>query len=83
MLRILPAKYCLLGSIFLFEVGSALCGAAPDVYSVIGGRAVSGVGAAGILNGILQVVAQATRLEDRPLLFSLFESVFAVASVVG
>lgn len=49
-----------------------------DVNTLIGGRAVSGVGAGGILTGILQIMAQATRLEDRPTLFSLFESVWAM-----
>jgi MFS family permease len=68
----------LIVSVVIFEVGSALCGAAPNINTLIGGRALSGVGAAGILTGILQVMAQATRLEDRPTLFSLFESVFAL-----
>lgn len=75
----------LIAAVVIFEVGSALCGAAQDVYTLIGGRALSGVGAGGILTGILQVMAQATRLEDRPMLFSLFESVFAlyVAALVN
>lgn len=83
VLRVFPAKYVLLACIVIFEVGSAICGAAQDVNMLIGGRALSGVGAAGILVGILQVMAQATRLEDRPTLFSLFESVFALASIIG
>ncbi|KAJ6143446.1 Major facilitator superfamily domain general substrate transporter [Penicillium samsonianum] len=83
VLRLYPAKYVLIAAVVIFEVGSALCGAAQDVYTLIGGRALSGVGAGGILTGILQVMAQATRLEDRPMLFSLFESVFAFASIIG
>lgn len=78
MLRVYPAKYVLITSIVIFEVGSALCGASQDIDTLIGGRALSGVGAAGILTGILQIMAQATRLEDRPTLFSLFESVWAL-----
>ncbi|KAJ5158481.1 Major facilitator superfamily domain general substrate transporter [Penicillium coprophilum] len=83
VLRLYPAKYVLIASVVIFEIGSALCGAAQDINTLIGGRALSGVGAAGILTGILQVMAQATRLEDRPTLFSLFESVFAFASIIG
>ncbi|KAJ5827173.1 Major facilitator superfamily domain general substrate transporter [Penicillium robsamsonii] len=83
VLRVYPAKYVLIASVVIFEVGSALSGAAQDVNTLIGGRALSGVGAAGILTGILQVMAQATRLEDRPTLFSFFESVFALASIIG
>ncbi|KAG8782066.1 hypothetical protein FRC15_007600 [Serendipita sp. 397] len=47
------------------------------------GRAVAGVGASGIFTSILTVVAYATRLEQRPLLFGTFGAVFSFASVVG
>ncbi len=45
------AKTVLLTSILLFEIGSAICGAAPSSVAFIIGRAFSGVGAAGILAG--------------------------------
>ncbi len=41
-------KYVYLTAIFIFEVGSAVCGAAPTSEALIVGRAVSGVGSAGI-----------------------------------
>lgn len=44
-------KLVLLFSIVLFEVGSAICGAAPTSIAFIIGRAVAGIGAAGILAG--------------------------------
>lgn len=47
-LRIYPAKWCLVGSVTIFEVGSAICGSSHGVYQLIVGRAISGVGAAGI-----------------------------------
>lgn len=78
LLRLYPAKYVLLTAVVIFEVGSAICGAAQDINMLIGGRALSGVGAAGILTAMLQVIAQATRLEDRAMLFGWFESVFAL-----
>ncbi|SCV73983.1 BQ2448_6413 [Microbotryum intermedium] len=83
LLRIWPAKYCLLVSVVLFEVGSALCGGAPNVYALIIGRAISGVGAAGIFSSMMQIIAQVTRLEDRPRLFGLFGAVFGLSSVIG
>ncbi|KAJ6629312.1 ABC transporter [Mycena sp. CBHHK59/15] len=83
LLRIYPGKYTLLASVTIFEVGSAVCGSAKDVNTLIGGRALSGVGAAGLLTSMLQITAQVTRLEDRPMLFGLFESVFALASIIG
>lgn len=44
-------KLALLVSIALFEIGSAICGAAPTSTAFIVGRAIAGVGAAGILAG--------------------------------
>ena len=44
-------KTVFLASILLFEVGSAICGAAPNSTVFIIGRAISGVGAAGIFAG--------------------------------
>ena len=42
-----------LTAIFLFEVGSAICGAAPSSVAFIIGRAIAGVGAAGIFSGVV------------------------------
>ncbi|KAF7358423.1 Major facilitator transporter-like protein [Mycena venus] len=83
LLRIYPAKWILVGSIILFEAGSVLCSVAQNVQQLIAGRTISGPGAAGIFVAMLQVVAQITRLEDRPRLFGLFGANFALASVVG
>jgi len=44
-------KGVLLMSITAFEVASALCGAAPNSLAFIIGRAITGVGAAGIMTG--------------------------------
>lgn len=48
-------KITFLTSILLFEVGSALCGAAPTSVSFILGRAIAGLGAGGILSGIVSL----------------------------
>ncbi|KAK7044346.1 major facilitator transporter-like protein [Favolaschia claudopus] len=81
--RIYPAKWILVGSIAIFEIGSLVCGVAQNVNALIAGRAVSGAGAAGMYVAILQVLTQVTRLEDRPRLFGVFGAVFAISSVVG
>lgn len=44
-------KVVYLSSTLLFEVASAICGAAPNSTAFIIGRAISGVGAAGIFAG--------------------------------
>lgn len=82
-LRIFPAKWCLLASVSLFEIGSVICGSAHSINILIGGRALSGVGAAGIFNSMIQILAQTTRLEDRPKLFGMFGAVFGISSIIG
>jgi MFS family permease len=44
-------KTVFLANVLLFEVGSVVCGAAPSSAAFIVGRAISGVGAAGIFAG--------------------------------
>jgi MFS family permease len=62
-----PVKWVFLGAIFIFEVGSAVCGAAPTSEALIIGRAVAGVGSAGIFSGALIIVAYSVPLEKRPI----------------
>jgi MFS family permease len=49
-------KGVFLTSILLFEVASALCGAASSSIAFIVGRAISGVGAAGIFAGTVSLL---------------------------
>lgn len=44
VLTILKAKWMLLGAIFFFELGSLICGVAKDMDTLIGGRAIQGIG---------------------------------------
>ncbi|KAJ6549778.1 transporter [Mycena capillaripes] len=83
LLRIFPAKWILVSAITIFEIGSLLCGVSQNVDQLIAGRAVSGLGAAGIFVAMMQVVAQVTRLEDRARFFGLFGAVFGLSSVIG
>ncbi|KAJ7120201.1 major facilitator superfamily domain-containing protein [Mycena epipterygia] len=83
VLRIFPAKWVLVSAITIFEIGSLVCGVAQNVDMLIAGRAVSGLGAAGIFVAMIQIISQATRLEDRPKLFGLFGAVFGLSSVIG
>ncbi|KZP21415.1 transporter [Athelia psychrophila] len=83
LMRILPAKYVMLGSIFIFEAGSLVCALSGNVDQLIAGRAVSGVSAAGMFVSMVQIIGQVTRLEDRPKLFGAFGAVFALSSIIG
>lgn len=44
-------KWIFIGSLVLFEAGSALCGAAPDMNALVVGRVIAGMGGAGMYLG--------------------------------
>lgn len=54
-----------LGSLFFFAVGSALCGAAQNMAMLIAGRAIQGIGGGGILAMTEIVVADLVPLNKR------------------
>ncbi|KAJ7624664.1 ABC transporter [Roridomyces roridus] len=83
VLRVVAAKWIMLFSITLFEVGSLVCGLGQSAEQLIAGRTVSGAGAAGMYVAMFQIVVQVTRLEDRPRLFGLFGAVYGLSSVIG
>lgn len=51
--QIFPSKAVILFAIFIFEVGSVICGAAPSMVVLILGRAITGIGASGIFSGAM------------------------------
>lgn len=78
-----PIKTIFLGSILIFEVGSAVCGAAPSSVALIVGRAVAGVGSAGIFSGALVIVAYAVPMRKRPMYTGLIGAMYGIASIAG
>jgi len=44
-------KYLLIAGVVLFETGSALCGASPNMNAMIIGRVIAGIGGAGMYLG--------------------------------
>lgn len=49
--EIFDVKWMMNGSILTFEVGSAICGAAPTMNALIVGRVVAGLGGCGMYLG--------------------------------
>ncbi|KAL9038867.1 MAG: hypothetical protein Q9214_005111 [Letrouitia sp. 1 TL-2023] len=72
-----------LASILLFGVASAVCGAAPNSVAFIFGRAISGVGAAGIFAGTIVCIVYSVPLQKRPQIQGLFGALFGLASILG
>ena len=76
-------KWVYLTAIFIFEVGSVVCGAAPTSVALIIGRAVAGIGSAGIFSGALVIIAYAVPLQKRPIYTGLIGGMYGLASVAG
>ncbi|OAL24890.1 hypothetical protein AYO20_10594 [Fonsecaea nubica] len=76
-------KWTYMVALFIFEVGSVLCGAATNSTMLIVGRAIAGVGAAAIFSGGMTIVAYSVPLRKRPIYIGLLSSMFGIASVVG
>ncbi|CAP70297.1 uncharacterized protein PODANS_3_3800 [Podospora anserina S mat+] len=69
--------------ILVFEIGSAICGSATNSIVFILGRAIAGLGGAGIFSGTLLVLIDMVPLHKRPQFQGLFGMVFGLASVMG
>jgi MFS family permease len=76
-------KYVYLTAIFIFEVGSVVCGAAPTSVALIIGRAIAGIGSAGIFSGALVIIAYAVPLHKRPIYTGIIGGMYGLASVAG
>jgi EmrB/QacA subfamily drug resistance transporter len=70
-------------AIVIFLVGSALCGAAQNMWQLVIFRAVQGIGAGGLFPLTLAMVAMIVPPRDRGRYQGLIGSVFAGASIVG
>ncbi|KAF2799290.1 MFS general substrate transporter [Melanomma pulvis-pyrius CBS 109.77] len=81
--QLYSTKWVFLLSIVIFEIGSALCGAAPSSIAFIIGRAIAGIGAAGIFCGGIMIIVPLVPLRRRPVFTSLFGMAFGVSSVLG
>ncbi|KAI8720323.1 MFS domain-containing protein [Fusarium sp. LHS14.1] len=81
MYTFLDVKATFMAAAVLFEVGSAICGAAPNSIAFIIGRAMAGLGAGGIQSGVLVIIVYAVPLQKRPMYQGLFGAVGRGASV--
>ena len=76
-------KTVFLSSIAIFEIGSAICGAAPNSVAFIVGRAIAGSGSSGIFSGVLIVIMGIVPLHKRPMFQGFFGAIFGISSVIG
>ncbi|KAH6616130.1 major facilitator superfamily domain-containing protein [Chaetomium sp. MPI-SDFR-AT-0129] len=80
-------KWSFLVFLFIFEVGSALCGAAQSSTMLIIGRAIAGLGSAGIFTGNATIVANVLPAHRRPRIMGINMGIgqmgFALGPILG
>ncbi|UKZ47076.1 hypothetical protein TrVGV298_001290 [Trichoderma virens] len=81
--RFYDLRWTFLCCIVIFEAGSAICGSAPSSSVFIAGRAIAGVGSAGITTGSLLTTIDLIPLAKRPMFQAAFGLVFGVSSITG
>lgn len=72
-----------MAAILVFEIGSAICGAAPNSTAFIIGRAIAGLGSCGIFSGTIVIMTDAVPLQKRPMMTGFMGSLFGISSVVA
>jgi EmrB/QacA subfamily drug resistance transporter len=79
----LSLKWVFLVALCIFELGSFLCGIAPTSTALIVGRAIAGVGSAGLFSGAILIIANSVPLRSRPSYTGLIGAMYGLASVAG
>jgi len=76
-------KWVYIFNIFLFEAGSALCGAAPNIETLVIGRVIAGVGGSGMYSGTLTYVSVLSDEKEKPAYLAGSTVVWGIGSVLG
>jgi MFS family permease len=76
-------KWVYIFNIFLFEAGSAVCGAAPNIEALIIGRVIAGIGGSGMYSGTLTYVSVLTDQQEKPAYLAGSTVVWGIGSVLG
>ncbi|KAI0999021.1 Efflux pump [Podosphaera aphanis] len=79
----LEAKWTYIFCVAMFELGSVICGAAPDMNSMIIGRAIAGVGGSGMYVGVMTLLAVNTSIKERPMYIGATGMTWGLGTVFG
>lgn len=76
-------KWTFLCFFAVFEIGSAVCGAATSSTMLIIGRAIAGLGSAGLLNGGYSIIHASAPLEKQPFILGTLIGVSQLGILLG
>lgn len=77
------AKWLYVFTVFLFELGSALCGAANTMNTLIVGRVICGLGGAGMYVGVMTLLSVTTTPHERPTYIGMTGLTWGAGTVLG
>ncbi|KAJ5611901.1 hypothetical protein N7528_009006 [Penicillium herquei] len=80
---LLNCKWLYLITTLIFEVGSAVCGAAPSMNALIVGRTICGLGGAGMYLGVMTILSMLTSPKERPMYLGMVGLVWGLGTVLG
>ncbi|KAI0164198.1 major facilitator superfamily domain-containing protein [Xylariaceae sp. FL1272] len=81
--RVFNIKYTFIGAVAIFELGSLVTAVAPTSEAFIIGRAIAGIGNAGIFAGAVIILSITLPLRKRPIAYGAFGAIWGIASVAG
>ncbi|OQE27534.1 hypothetical protein PENSTE_c004G09782 [Penicillium steckii] len=73
--------YCI--SLVVFEIGSIIAAVAPNSVALIIGRAISGLGAAGLVSGTTTILSYCVSLKKQAMLSPIVLGMYNIGSAVG
>ncbi|KAL7953316.1 major facilitator superfamily domain-containing protein [Trichoderma compactum] len=76
-------KWTFVVTVIIFEVGSVLCGAAPNMNVMIIGRVIAGMGGTGIYLGCLNYFSSLTTPKERGTYITLIGFCWGIGAVLG
>ncbi|KAI0478573.1 major facilitator superfamily-domain-containing protein [Xylariaceae sp. FL0804] len=77
------SKVLYIGSVIVFEVGSAVCGAAPNMTAFLLGRVICGLGGSGIYVGAMNLLSLMTTEAERPTYIGLGGLSWGAGTITG
>ena len=77
------SKWLYIFNVVLFEIGSAICGAAPGINAMIVGRVICGVGGSGLYVGVMTLISVTTTMAERPIYVSGTGLTWGMGIVLG
>ncbi|MCJ1383293.1 hypothetical protein MMC17_006406 [Xylographa soralifera] len=81
--KVFQIKTVFLSAIAVFELGSLVAGVAPTSTALIIGRAISGLGCAGVVGGAFIIIAHSVPLRQRPFVNSLLAIMYGGSCAAG